>query len=163
AWTNTQKATFVRACKAAGIPDEHRRLILGQCDGRAVHQGKVTSTSPRLNQPDFDHCMATVETSCGGQIPRKRGSDQPWYKAGYWQQQADIGDTQRLRWIAQQIHTQLKQRCTSWTDASLRGWIHDRVTNGQHGDLDRLTHRQVSDLVHGLRAWASRHSIDLAA
>ncbi len=163
AWTNTQKGLFARACKSAGIEDEHRRLILGQCEGRAVHGGKATSTSPRLTQADFEHCMAVVERSAGGQIKKTRGSDGHWYKPGYWQQQSEIGEAKRLRWLAKQIHAQLKQRCPSWTDASLRNWIKDRVTHGRTAELDKLTQREASDLVHGLRAWARRHSIRLAA
>lgn len=163
AWTKTQKQIFARACNAAGIADEHRRLILGQCDGRAVHGGRVTSTSPRLTQSDFEHCMAVVERTAGGQIPKRRGSDDAWYKAGYWQQQAEIGDAKRMRHIAREIHRQLVMRCSSWTDASLRGWISDRITHGEHADLDRLTLKQATDLVQGLRVWARRHDIRIAA
>jgi len=163
-WSNTQKQLFARACQGAGLDDDMRRLILGQCEGRAVHGGRITSTSPRLTQRDFEHCMAVVERSSpNDQVQIKRGGALR-FPPGHWQQQAtDEGERKRLIHLAYQLAKGISAAMESWpaADEALVGWIQTRI-NQHRSSVEELPRRELTDLVHGLKAYARRHKIDAA-
>lgn len=164
AWTNAQKALLASACKADHIADEYRRLILAQCPGRrATHQGKVTSTSPRLGQGDFEFVMAIVERYAGGQLAVAGRDGTPRYAAGHWQAKAD-DQCQRMRHLAQRLAASLEERGLLQGDGvGLRGWIAKYLGDAQDVPLHRLGYAQLHTLINGLRAYARRHGLEAAA
>lgn len=75
-WSTRQKKLAHMACRAAGIDDNSRHLLLHQLGGRAIVDGCPTSTSPRLAHEDFEKFMSMVEDYSGGQVLN--------YEPGYW-------------------------------------------------------------------------------
>jgi len=108
-WTKTQKQIAVMAGRQAGLDEDMRKLILRQfpnafnnrAQGPALNDGDSggrphpnplpggegerdsggpSSTSPRLNNADFERFMAIVEDRAGGRILH--------FTPGYWQDKA---------------------------------------------------------------------------
>lgn len=160
-WTDKQKQIFARACSAAGIDDDQRRLILRQSSrslydrkGRAVDQ--PTSTSLRLNQSDYDQAMATVETYSGGQIKAKDRDGNYLFTWGYWSGQA-AGETRRQRHMVDRIVNTLEAEGIFQADgSSLANWIRERVTAGRTENIDDLTKDEMLNLIEGLKAYCVR-------
>lgn len=159
-WSNVQKAHFVRACTAVGINDGQRRMILGQCEQRAVYKGRQTSTSPKLTQADYEHCMAVVERMGGGQIQIRDKSGRLVYSQGRFDNQ-DEGHARRLRHIARQLAGRIFAGDDQDHLHQLDSWIDSRVKGGKCRKLDDLTVDQLQDLLHGLKAFARRNHINL--
>ena len=163
-WTDKQKQIAARACTAAGIKDEHRKLILRQCSnslfdrkGRAVPE--PTSTSARLNQSDYDHFMATVEAASGGRIQAKDGGGNFLFSWGYWTGEA-AGEMRRQKHLVTIIADTLALEGHLKPDGvGLAGWIRERVTGGRTDQLDELQPHEMSNLIEGLKAFAKRHGI----
>jgi hypothetical protein len=154
-WTNAQKQLAVRAAKAAGMGDEHRQLLLNQMGGRAIHNGRITSTSPRLTQDDFDHYMAVVERMSGGQV-QIGGPHGSGFPVGHFQRTEDR-ELDRVRWTARRIANTLELEGHLKPDgAGLAGWIMSRVTAGRTSKLDDLTREELHKLINGLQAWGRR-------
>lgn len=162
AWSREQKALAARSCTSCGLDDDMRLLILRQFPA-AVHEGRVTSTSPRLGQSEFEQFMAIVERHAGGQIKlrNKRGEIEKTWPLHHWQRRAEVGDTRRLRWLALKIDRELQQSLANWAKdgEGLRGWIESRVTHGRTDDLEQLTYQELRDLINGLRAYARRNRV----
>lgn len=159
AWQPKQKGMFVRACKAVGINDEQRKMILSQCNQRAIHKGRITSTSPKLTQADYDHCMSVVEGVGNGQIKVRDGRDgKLLYKPGYFAQ-TDEAQCRRLRFIAMHIARHLfvgnEKQCRNDLDE----WIDSSVRGGRCMKLEQLTLKQLQDLCNGLKASAKRNHV----
>ena len=135
AWTSGQIKAAAIAAKHADWNDQQVRMVLSSLGGRAVHKGKLTRTSPRLNQDDFEQYMATAEADAGGTLPGK----QP----GYWNAKAD-DVVQRQRHTIMKLAGELDV-----TDEYLAGMIH-KATGGKATcieDLDRLNDRAVAGKV----------------
>lgn len=164
AWTNAQKALAAQACKAAGLDESSRRLILMQFpharitrDGRAA--AEPTSTSPLLNNSDFEQFMAIVEEEAGGQVvlPAKA------YEPGHFARKAD-DDLARMRGLVHRIDAALlTDRPDIWHAQSLAGWIAKRVTRDRTDQLAELTYQELHALINGLRNFARNSGLTLAA
>ncbi len=152
-WTKPQKGIAVRACRAAGIDDEARALILGQIpDHRATHQGRITSTSPKLTNWDFEFFMAHVESFAGGQILH--------YSKHYWHNQSKSG-LSRLRHKAETLARRLEAAgFLEKNGEGLRGWIKSRVTRGLSSDLNSLDIDGLHALIEGLKAFIERKGVE---
>jgi hypothetical protein len=148
AWTNDQKKTAAIAARKAGLEDEHRQLILRQIPGnRAIHQGRVTSTSPRLGNADFEWFMAAVEASAGGELDG-------WAR-GYWARKAN-DSLARMRRYAGAIAQQLQIR----GHIQLDGFI-ERMTSGACRQLEQLDMTHLYNVIEGLKSIARRHQLKL--
>lgn len=162
-WTPKQRQIAARAAKQAGLSDEHRKLILRQCEGRAVlADGSISSTAQRLNQSDFEHYMATVESFAGGKVAVGGRAGQG-FSDGYWAGKAS-DDTQRLRHLAVRIANWMTLTDDAGNEPLLTGdgvglasWISKRVTNGRTDDINELSSAELHVLINGLRAFARRH------
>lgn len=156
-WTNTQKQIAARACKAAGINDEQRRLILRQLPnafydrkGNAVDE--PTSTSRKLTNPDMEQFMATVEDFAGGKVLH--------FERGYWSS-ANQSRLSRMRNLVARIAAALEAAGLLEPDGvGLAGWI-ERFAADEHrtARLDRLTYGEMHKLINGIRAYAQRHDV----
>lgn len=164
AWTDLQKQIAVRACSAAGLTDERRKLILRQLwrsmfdrQGKAI--AEPSSTSLKLNNSDFEHFMAIVERFSGGQVKTiDSRTGQPSFSLGYWQRKA-ADDLARMRGFVRKIETTLVLERIFEEESSLLGWIKSRVCDGQAKALDDLDFGELYALIEGLKAFALRHGI----
>jgi hypothetical protein len=155
-WTHKQKALAMQACKHAGISEEQRvDVSLRQFD-RAHYKGDITSTSPRLNQADYEVLMAIVEgMSPGGRILR--------FAKGYWGAKA-ADWLQRVRHRALRIAGALERAGILAGDgAGLSGWILHRVTNERTGKLEELNFHELQALMFGLSSFTTKHHVDVNA
>lgn len=161
-WTATQKALAARACQAAGIDDDHRRLLLRQFRNSLVH-GEPTSTSPKLNQSDFEQFMAHVESFAGGQICLRDGDGRVTreFSRGYWGNKAS-DDLQRVRFTARRTVELVTSRGIITPDG-VKAWISSRVSNGRSDSIEELNGQELHALINGMRALAMRHGTPLTA
>ncbi len=156
-WTKPQRMTAGKAARDAGLNDEQRAMILRRFGNRAVHGGRITSTSPKLTNDDFEEYMATVESMAGGALPGPGGRVTP-----------GKCDAKSRREIARQAH-KIKRMANSLL---LTGHLHadeqgqpvldaviDRATAGQCNQLNQLTRSQASKVIDALRAIGRRHGI----
>ena len=152
-WTTKQRQTFAVACKRAGIPEDHRKLILRQFDGalydeRGRATGEPSSRSRYLNNSDFEQAMAVVEKSAGGQVPG--------FSPEYWQEQS-VADLQRFRHRILQYVDQLERAGLLYAGGrGLQGWIRKRV-DSQTDRIEDLDYHGLRALYDGLRAYGQRH------
>jgi len=157
-WSKKQRMKAAHAAKVAGIEAEHRKLILMQYGNRAIVDGKVTSTSPKLTQSDFDHFMQLCESMSGGKAP---GFDRGHF------QNSQANDMKRLRHVTIRIANTLALtdrpdgdgRLLEPDNAGLRGWIKERVTRGRTDDIEDLTYAELQVLINGLSAYGRRNGI----
>lgn len=165
AWTDTQKQIAVRACRAAGLDDGQRKLILRQFsraffDEQGRHVDEPTSKSMKLTNADFEQFMALVERWAGGQIRLPGGKA---YSRDYWASKAD-DRAQRPRDLVRRIALVLEQNgLLAPHGQGLSGWIQEQITDGVSADLDSLSPDQLHALINGLRAYARRHGLQDAA
>jgi len=163
-WTDSQKALAARACSAAGISDEHRKLILRQFPRSLFDRnGKAapdpSSTSMKLNQSDFEHFMAIVERASGGRVLIKDRDGQFLYGPGHWAAKA-ADETQRQRELVTRIYdTLVLEDLLEGGGVGLAGWIRERVTGGRTDLLEELELHEIGNLIEGLKAFAKRHGI----
>jgi len=160
-WTNKQKSLFAQACNAIGYDQDRRRMVLSSFP-HATRTGAdhPTSTSPRLNNADFEHAMAIIESSSGGQI-KLRWNDTGKFRYGllHWKRKAD-DDLSRMRGLANKIAARLEAAGSLEPNgAGLAGWIDKRTTHGRTDRLDQLTYNELYDLIEGLKAYARRHNV----
>lgn len=150
-WTNTQKQTAMIACRAAGIDDAQRLLILRQFP-RAMEGGRYTSTSSHLQQQDFERFMAIIESQAGGELDG--------WPVGYWSRKA--GDqTHRLR---RKVLADAQQfECRGLLQPGgigLSGWIN---RNFPGKTLDELDARELSAIIEGFKNYARRYDVKLVS
>lgn len=135
AWTTSQIRTAAIAARHAEWNDLQRSMVLSSLGDRAVHQGRITSKSPRLNQDDLEQYMATAEAAAGGTL---KG-----FSMGYWRKKAnDV--IQRQRHAILRLVDEL-----GMPEIYLNGVI-DKATGGKAlclDDLDRLNDRAVAGKV----------------
>lgn len=152
AWTNTQKQIAVRACNAAGIREEQRRdMILRHFANARTPDGRITSTSPKLTNRDYEQFMAIVENYAGGKILH--------FTRGYWAQCA-ADQHARLRFRVRGIVNALVAAGLFTPDGeSLRGWILNRVSKGETDCAEALDYHGLMALILGLEAFAARNGV----
>jgi hypothetical protein len=161
AWTREQKMVAAMACRSARLSEDQRHMILSGPNfaNRAIHNGRATSTSPRLTNEDFESFMALVERFAGGQLLS--------YSPHYWQDKAGDPD-HRLRWRAQRIANSLTliddphepgRRLLQPDDVGLAGFIRRMFPHAEK--LDQLDRRELVSLIEGLTAYARRHQVNL--
>ncbi|RMH42241.1 MAG: hypothetical protein D6688_10405 [Alphaproteobacteria bacterium] len=131
-WKPKQVRLAAIAARHAGWNDQQRRMVLSSLGGRAVHGGRLTSRSPRLNQDDFEQYMATAEAAAGGVLPG--------WRMGYWHDKArSVIQKQRHRIMELADRLQI-------SEPYLNGVI-DRATGGRAAslrDLDALNDRAAA-------------------
>lgn len=147
AWTNEQKKVAIISCRYACIDDDHRALLLRQFP-RAMHEGRVTSTSPHLTNADFEQFMAMVERQAGGQLPR--------YTKHYWRDKAD-DVLHRTRRLLQKYAIQIEARGI----LKLGGFIRSRITDGRTDRPEDLSAKELDITLKALRAIARRNGFEL--
>mgnify|MGYP004157103339 CR=1 FL=1 len=152
AWTNKQKMLMAKACRAAGLDDDQRRMILSGLPNARDGRGNVTSTAPKLGQDDFEDAMAVVESATPGQ-------QIAGFTSGHFQRKAD-DDTERQRRLGGDIEHCLVAAGTV-SPTFLQPWIDGHVQGGSGLALEQLARKQLSDLINGLRAFARRHGVEL--
>jgi hypothetical protein len=155
-WTARQKQIAATAARKVGLDDEARKLILRQFP-HAMHQGRITSTSPRLTNADFEQYMAHVEHWAGGEVDG--------WKRGYWAAKAqDV--TQRMRRKAQDLALHLHAAghlgMTPGGLDGLAGFI-SRMTDHAKLGLAELDYRELYNVIEGLKALARRRGVRIAA
>ena len=127
AWTNKQKQLAVRACRAAGIGEEQRRDLILRNFANARHDGRITSTAPKLTNRDFESFMGVVEGYAGGRVLD--------YAPGFWQGRA-ADEWRRMRFRVERIAAALEARGLLQPGGAGRGGA-GRVDQ-QAGDRRRL-------------------------
>lgn len=154
AWTNKQKQLAVRACREANVSDEQRRdMILRHFARAKTPDGSISSTSPKLNNADFEQFMAIVERHGGGKLLH--------FSRDYWQRKA-VDQHQRMRAHALAVAEELERHGQLHPGGvGLRGWISRRVTNGQTDQIHELDYHGLLSLILGLHAFARQRGVDL--
>lgn len=162
AWTTAQKRLAAMACRAAGIDDDHRKLILRQFDHAHYDAAGKRSTEPsskskRLTNADFDQFIAILERSAGGQL--KTGNRT--YPPTHFQDKAD-DVLARVRFKAQAIADALVAAGVFDREGvSLAGWISKRVAQGEKDRLAQLDYHELHALITGLTAFAKGRGVPL--
>jgi len=146
-WTNQQKKVAAMAAREAGLPDEHRRLILHQLP-RAIYKGRATSTSPKLTNEDFEIFMSQVERFAGGQVLS--------YDRDHWHRQA-IDQLSRTRAKVRELAAPIVEA----GHLNLEGFIR-RMTGGDKHELDQLDAVELYKLIEAIKAIARRLGIRAA-
>ncbi len=159
AWTNKQKATAVRSCRAAGIGDEHRKLLLRQFrnarfNAKGERVDEPTSTSKRLSNADFEAFMAVIERTSDGRLPG--------FGAGYWARKS--GDRlHRLRFAVRALADQLEAAgLLAPGGLGLAGWIQKRVTQGEPREVAQLDYHELLILITQLNAYRRQRRTEAA-
>src|SRR3989304_3875428 len=156
AWTRAQKPTAVEACRCLGMDDADREFLLRQFPA-SIHDGRPTSTSPRLTNADFEQFMAILESRAGGALRLSRRV----YDRGYWQAKAQDG-LQRFRHRILNIACCLEQRGDlAAGGVGLAGWIEHRVSGGRTNTISELTMPELRALHTGLTSFARPHGVHL--
>lgn len=137
AWTSRQRSVAAMAARWVAQRqgqdvDTLREMILRQLDHRAMHDGRITSTSPKLTNADYEFYMSVLERTTGGRL-------QSWLP-GYWQAKVD-DHLQRMRrfvWIkAQELYESGRVRPhPDGPGGFLAGFLRSRVTGGRTDRLD---------------------------
>jgi hypothetical protein len=149
-WTNQQKQIAVRACKAAGIGDEHRRLILMNIDHARLPDGRVTSTALKLNNADFEQFMAIVEHAAGGQVLH--------FTRDYWAESA-ADSLSRMRHKVKELAAELEAAGHLVPHGvGLAGWIEKRVSQGATNRLEELDYQGLRALIVGLESYSRQRA-----
>ena len=143
AWTAHQIKTHAMACRAAGMSDEHRKLLLRQFTAEG------SSKARELSNADFEQFMAIVERSAGGQVLS--------FSVGYWQKQADDGMT-RTRHLIRQLDQYLLDQGIHHA-GSLAAQV-ERMTKTKT-DLDACEGQELHKVLNALRSMARRHGLDV--
>jgi hypothetical protein len=154
-WTDKQKQLAARACIAAGIDDHVRRDVILRNFVRAWHNGKITSTAPRLSNQDFAHFMAIIEKYAGGKILH--------FTEGYWSR-CSADSLHRLRYRAQKLALALEAKGKLAPDGvGLSGWIKKRVSGGEVNRLVDLDYHGLVALILQLEAYTRQRPVAAAA
>ena len=159
-WSNPQKAMAATACKAVGLSDEHRRLILRNLpnalyDAQGQPSPEPSSRSRRLNNADFEQFMSIIERQAGGRLQFARYD----WPAGHWQGKAD-DSLHRMRSLAERLFAAL-DAADLLGRPGLATWIEKRVSGGRTDRLADLMYEELHKLINGLRAYGRRHGVAL--
>jgi len=151
AWTNQQKQIAVRACRAAGIGEEQRRdMVLRNLDNAHLPDGRISSTSPKLTNADFEQFMAIVEQAAGGKILH--------FTEGYWVKSA-ADSLGRMRHKVRGLAAELEAAGhLAANGIGLAGWIEKRVTRGATNRLEELDYQGLRALILGLKAYGRQRA-----
>lgn len=154
AWTNQQKQIAVRACKAARISDEQRRdMILRHFEHATMTDGRISSTSLRLTNEDFEQFMAIVESHAGGQVLH--------FTRDYWRSHAQ-DHYARMRHRVASIARQLESAGALHPGGvGLSGWISKRVTQGACDSIEQLDYHGLLALMISLTSYARQRGVAL--
>ncbi len=129
-------------------------MILSGLQNAFDRSGRATSTSPRLNNSDFEHAMAVVESvTPGKQIVLGKRT----FPALHFTRKAD-DDLARMRSLASRIAHTLRGMGTLTRDDALGGWVR-RVTDDRTDRLQDLNYTELYNLIEGLKAFARRHGV----
>jgi hypothetical protein len=151
AWTAKQKMIAATAAEQIGLTDEQRRAILRNVPGhRAMHDGRITSTSARLTNPDFDWYMSVIESEAGGQVPG--------WKRGYWSGKS-ADPLARARHLAHRLADLL----TAGSDFNVGGWLRHYITADTADTIEALDYRQLYAAIEGMKKIARRRGVRIAA
>jgi hypothetical protein len=119
----------------------------------AHHDGRITSTSPKLTNRDFEAFMAIIERQAGGKVMH--------FTDGFWQRSADDW-LKRMRYRAKSIAAELeKHGKLAANGVGLSGWICKRVGGGTAITLDELEYHGLLVLILGLQSYAGQNAIKL--
>jgi len=153
-WTNTQKQIAVRACKAAQVSDEQRRdMILRHFAHAKMPDGRISSTSPRLTNEDFEQFMAIVEAHGGDKVLH--------FSRDYFKTKAE-DHYHRMRRRAYMIAQQLEAAGLLHPNgAGLSGWINKRLTHGQCERVEELDYHGLLALILSLSAYAHQNGVEI--
>lgn len=163
-WSNDQKQIFARSCAAAGLADAQRLMILSAIEhAHCPKAQRVTSTSTRLTNADFEHAMASLESWCGGQIQLRQAASLGGglrYARGHWAARSR-DPLQRLRWKAERIVNTLEAEGHLEPERmGVRGWIVGEITHNEHRDsIEQLDVRELYALVEGLKSYGRRKGV----
>lgn len=154
-WTNGNKQLFVLAAKQVAQvtgqdADDIRYMLLRQCGDRAkLPNGRVSSTSPRLNQLDFEQCLAVLESTLDmwGQEP-KLLDFQPWH----FSERSVANGEQRLRWLVSQWDQAAMRHIKDWGDNALAAFTW-KMFEKQVKELDNA---ELIKLVEAMKAMVQR-------
>lgn len=163
AWTNTQKAIYARACKAVGLGDDQRHMMLSVFEhAHCPVAGKVTSRSTKLNNGDFEHAMSDVEAFAESvgidriTLPGTRHKPPHHYTPHYWRRKA-ADENARMRRLASQLHTELVAM-GKLHRASLGEMV--RTQTHQRTDaLQDMERKEIAGLIEALKAIAKRERV----
>lgn len=157
-WTPSQISLAAQIAKAAGWDDDARQLVLLQLGNHAVHEDRITSTSPKLTNSDFEFYASIAERSMGGQVILKRANGTIYHKWPYHHFMHKANDhLDRMRRYALTIAQQLEATGHLEPDgAGLRGWIYSRVSQKTTDDIEQLEWGQLNALVRSLQSFARR-------
>ena len=164
AWTAKQKALAAQACKAIGLADEHRRLILCQVpaalyDEQGQPAEQPSTRSKRLTNADFEAFMAIIEHQAGGQVRLPKQT----YEPGHFQAKAD-DQLQRMRHLAHRLADALENAgLLEPGREGVRLWTRKYVREDGPGTIEALDYVGLHKLINGLRAYARRHDVEPAA
>jgi hypothetical protein len=162
AWTNKQKSLFAQACTAIGYDQDRRRMVLSSFPNAIAGKSYPTSTSKRLNNADFEHAMAIVESASGNQI-KVRWSATGKLRFGmlHFARKAN-DDLARMRRLVGAIAGALEDAGNLEPNGvGLAGWISSRITKGRTDRIDQLTYNELYNLIEGLKAYARRNGVRL--
>lgn len=134
-WSKDQVRIAAMAARAAEWNEQRVRMVLGMFGNRAVHDGRLTRTSPRLNNDDFEFYMSVAEADAGGVLPG--------WQPGHWRKKANqviSRQRRKIEYLAGELYL---------SEAYLNGVI-DKATGGAAtclADLDQLNDRAVAGKV----------------
>lgn len=165
-WSGLQKAIVAAAFDAIGAPEMREVVLRNLPDQRAMHGGRITSTSPKLGQDDFEATLARIEPMFdGGAIRLFKAKGQPWFvkPPGHFQAMLDgeQGRAVRLRWKARRIDATLADAIDTWREAdTIKSWCR-RQTHGRTEELEAMDWRELQGLLNALTNFARKHGVQL--
>lgn len=151
-WAKKQRMTAGIAARSASWNQQQREMVLRGFGNRAMFGGRVTSTSPRLNNDDFEIYMAIAEAACNGQLPG--------YAIAHWQTRAEASLRRQLRKIGA-MADQLADE-GHLAEAQINGVI-GRATSHAAESLQELKQHNDRQLagkaIDALKAIGARHRV----
>lgn len=151
-WSKSQRMTAGIAARSADWNPQQREMVLRGFGNRAMFNGKITSTSPRLNNDDFEIYMAIAEATCQGQLNG--------YALGHWHTRAEASIRRQLRKIAAMAEQLVAEGHLSRSQVNgvcARATAHKAETLP---DLERSNDRQLAGkVIDALSAIGNRHKV----
>lgn len=151
AWTKPQKMRFAEACRAIGLDAEARHEVLSVLPN--AHCGKThpTSTSPKLNNGDFERAMAIVEAQTPGQ--RIVLKTKTWGALHFARKVQ--GDTSRMNRRVRHLVDAIKAKVPSF---DLPAFI-SRQTGGDKDRVELLEYRETQKLIEALKGCCRTYKV----
>jgi len=168
AWSNLQKSLLMQACKAVKVSDEQRKMIMSRLDNARDKHGRITATSPKLNNGDYEYVMAVLERMMPypHQLPlRHKDSGKCRWPGGYWQDQM-ARELDRMRVIAiKRVALLSNTGLEKYQDkqASMKRfitWMTKNREESQTDDLMVLDYTWLQKVLNGLSSACRRHHIN---